>query len=146
MSYQLLGLLIGGVVPALCYGISSIFAKTSANAGMSIGGHLFFIGLAISAVGVIMNLWLPGEIPSLMAVGSSTLQGVFWGLGTGGVVLGILKYQAPLSKLVPLYNMNTLITVGLALVLFAEWQQVNPVLLWLGTVLVMLGGILVSIA
>ncbi|NJN20597.1 MAG: hypothetical protein HC812_04600 [Leptolyngbya sp. RL_3_1] len=144
MSSKLLGLLVGGLLPALFYGISSVFAKSSTNAGMSVGGHLFCIGIAVSATGVLFNLLLPGSIPSLTAVGYSAMQGVFWGLGTGGVVLGLLKYQAPLAKLVPLYNMNTLITSGLALLIFAEWQQMNPGQLFLGAGLIVVGGILVS--
>jgi uncharacterized membrane protein len=144
MSPKVLGLIIGGVLPALFYGVSSVFAKSSTNAGMSVGGHLFFIGIAISVTGLLFNQWLPGQIPSLEAVTYSTLQGVFWGLGTGCVVLGLLKYQAPLAQLVPLYNMNTLITSGLALLIFAEWQQMNASQLLLGAGLIVVGGILVS--
>lgn len=144
MSPNLLGLIIGGVLPALFYGVSSIFAKSSANAGMAVGGHLVFIGIAISATGVLFNVLLPGNIPSLFAIASSSMQGLFWALGTGCIVVSLLKYQAPLAKLVPLYNMNTLITVGLALVIFAEWRQVSPVQLLLGAGLIIIGGILVS--
>ncbi|MEO0534525.1 MAG: hypothetical protein AAF215_11755 [Cyanobacteria bacterium P01_A01_bin.123] len=144
MSPKLLGLIVGGVLPALFYGVSSVFAKSSTNAGMSVGGHLFFIGIAISGVGLLLNLLLPGSIPSLVAVASSSMQGMLWALGTGCVVLGLLKYQAPLAKLVPLYNMNTLVTSGLALIVFAEWRQVNPVQLLIGAGLIIVGGILVS--
>jgi uncharacterized membrane protein len=72
------------------------------------------------------------------------MQGIFWGLGTGCVVLGLLEYKAPLAKLVPLYNMNTLITTGLALIIFAEWREVSPVQLLAGAGLIIAGGILVS--
>lgn len=144
MSPKLLGLIVGGVLPALFYGVSSVFAKSSTNAGMSMGGHLFFIGIAISGTGVLFNFLLPGNIPSLVAVASSSLQGGLWALGTGCVVLGLIKYQAPLAKLVPLYNMNTLVTSGLALIIFAEWRQVNPLQLLIGAGLIILGGILVS--
>jgi transporter family protein len=144
MSSQWIGLVVGGLLPALFYGVSSLFAKTSSNAGMSVGGHLFFIGIAISLTGLLYNRWLPGHIPSLAAVISSSLQGLLWALGTGCVVLGLLKYQVPLAKLVPLYNMNTLVTVGIALVIFAEWRETNPGQLFLGAGFIILGGILVS--
>ncbi|MEM0979827.1 MAG: hypothetical protein AAGH78_06090 [Cyanobacteria bacterium P01_H01_bin.58] len=144
MSLQALGIIIGGILPALFYGVSSVFAKSSTNAGMSVGGHLVFIGMAVSSIGLLFNLWLPGNIPSVLAIASSAMQGVFWALGTGCVVLGLLKYGAPLSKLVPLYNMNTLVTAGLALVIFAEWRQVNPGQLLVGAALIIVGGILVS--
>ena len=144
MTSNLLGLMVGGLLPALFYGVSSVFAKSSTNAGMSVGGHLFFIGITVSITGLLFNVLLPGNVPSLMAVASSSMQGVFWGLGTGCVVLGLLKYQAPLAKLVPLYNMNTLVTSGLALVIFAEWRAVNPLQLLVGAGLIVAGGILVS--
>lgn len=143
MASNLIGLLVGGIVPALLYGVSSVFAKASANGGMSVGGHLLWVGLAISLTGLVFSLGMPGPIP-MAAVGASALQGVLWGLGTGCVVLGIVRYQAPLAKLVPLYNMNTLVTAGLALVLFAEGQQVNSPQLLLGAGLIVLGGVLVS--
>ena len=144
MTSNLLGLMVGGLLPALFYGVSSVFAKSSTNAGMSVGGHLFVIGITVSITGLLFNVLLPGNVPSLMAVASSSMQGVFWGLGTGCVVLGLLKYQAPLAKLVPLYNMNTLVTSGLALVIFAEWRAVNPLQLLVGAGLIVAGGILVS--
>ena len=70
--------------------------------------------------------------------------GIALGLGTGFVALGLLKYRAPLAKLVPLYNMNTLVTVMLALIIFAEWQQTNTVQLLVGAAFIILGGLLVS--
>ena len=144
MSPHLLGLIVGGFLPALFYGLSSVFAKTSSNAGMSVGGHLFFIGIAISVMGGVFNLFLPRNAPSIAAVMSSAMQGIFWAMGTGCVVLGLLKYQVPLAKLVPLYNMNTLVTAGLALILFAEWRDADPVRLLVGAVLIVGGGVLVS--
>lgn len=144
LSPQQLGLLVGGIAPALFYGVSNIFAKTSSNAGMSIGGHLLFVGIAISAVGGLMSLLLPGEIPSVSAALSSAMQGFLWAAGTGCVVLGLLKYETPLAKLVPLYNMNTLVTAGLALILFAEWRDADPIRLLLGAGLIVMGGVLVS--
>ena len=144
VTSNLLGLIVGGILPAILYGVSSIFAKSSANAGAPVGWHLFWAGLAISATGAAFQVFLPGAMPSRVAIASSSLQGVLWGLGTGCVVIGILKFQAPLAKLAPLYNMNTLVTVGLALLIFAEWQQARPVQLLFGAVLIVIGGIFVS--
>ncbi|MEM8640652.1 MAG: hypothetical protein AAGG51_17820 [Cyanobacteria bacterium P01_G01_bin.54] len=146
MTPQFLGLLVGGLLPALFYGVSGMLAKTSTNAGMSVGGHLICIGVAVSAVGVLLQGWLPGPLPSWGAIASSTGYGLLWGLGTGCVAIALLKYQTPLAKLVPLYNMNTLIAVLLALVVFTEWQTVNLPKLAIGAILVVVGGILVSVA
>ncbi|MEA5462560.1 hypothetical protein [Leptothoe sp. PORK10 BA2] len=144
MASNLPGLIIGGLLPALFYGISGVFAKSSSNAGMSVGGHLFVIGITVSITGVLFNVLLPGNMPSLVAIASSSMHGILWGLGTGCVVLGLIKYQVPLAKLVPLYNMNTLVTSGLALMIFSEWRAVNPLQLFVGAGLIVAGGILVS--
>lgn len=144
MSPKILGLLIGGLGPALLFGIAGAFSKTSGDAGMPVGPHMMFIGLAVTAVGALFQLLLPGAVPSGWAIASSSLLGFFWAMGMGLVLLGILRYQAPLSQLVPLYNMNTLVTVAIALVVFAEWKDVNGVQLLIGAGLIIAGGLLVS--
>jgi hypothetical protein len=144
LSPKLLGLLIGGLLPALLFGIAGAFSKTSGNAGMPVGPHMMFVGLAVTVVGLLFQLILPGSVPSGWAIASSSLLGFFWATGMGLVLLGILRYQAPLSKLVPLYNMNTLVTVAIALVLFGEWKDANVIQLLLGAGLIIMGGVLVS--
>lgn len=144
MSPKLLGLIVGGLLPALLYGVAGIFAKTSTNIGMPVGGHLICIGVIVSLTGVLFSWLLPGTMPSMGAIASSSMLGLLWGLGTGFVALGLLKYRAPLAKLVPLYNMNTLVTVMLALIIFGEWKQSNPVQLIIGAAFIILGGLLVS--
>lgn len=144
MSPKLLGLLVGGLVPALFFGVSGVFSKTSGDAGMPVGPHLMFIGLGVSATGVLFNLALPGGVPSSGAIASSSLLGFFWSLGIGFLFIALVRYQTPLSQLVPLYNMNTLITVAIALVVFAEWKDTNVAQLLLGAGLIVAGGVLVS--
>lgn len=144
MNSQLLGIVVGGLLPALCYGVAGVFSKTSTNAGMTVGNHLVFVGLAVSVVGGVFNHLLPSKIPSMAAIASSSMLGAIWGLGTGCVALGLVHYQVPIAKLTPIYNMNTLVGVLLGIVLFAEWKSMNVgVLLW-GTLLICLGGILVA--
>lgn len=146
ISSQLWGLVLEGLLPALLYGLAGVLAKSSANAGMSVGGHLICIGVAVSLVGVVLQGVLPGPLPNWSAIAASTGYGLSWGLGSGFVILALLKYQTPLSKLVPLYNMNTLIAVLLALFMFAEWRTVSVPQLLIGAILVVVGGTLVSIA
>jgi len=146
MSAQTLGMIVGGLLPALLYGVSSIFAKVSANTGMSAGGHLIYTGIAVSAVGVLLSLLMPGQAIATSAIGASLLFGLLWALGSGCVVVALYRYDVALSKLAPLYNTNTLVAIVLSLLIFAEWQQVNLVKLLGGAVLIVLGGILVSLA
>ena len=70
--------------------------------------------------------------------------GLSWGLGMIAVMIGLSRFGAPLSKLAPLYNLNTLVVVVLALVLFAESREVNTPKLLGGAALIMAGAALVA--
>lgn len=144
MNQQTLGIIVGGLIPAVCYGIAGVLAKISTDAGMPVGSHLVFIGLAASAIGGVFNLILPGKVPSITPIISSSILGAVWAFGTGCIALGLIRYQAPVSKLTPLYNMNSLVGVVLALIIFAEWRSVNIGNLVMGTLLICLGGILAA--
>ena len=144
MNQQTLGIIVGGLIPALCYGIAGVLAKMSTDAGMPVGSHLVFIGLAVSATGGLFNFTLPGKIPSLTPIIWSSVLGLVWALGTGCIALGLIRYQTPVSKLTPLYNMNALVGVVLALLLFAEWRSINVGPLLMGTLLICFGGILAA--
>jgi transporter family protein len=87
-----------------------------------------------------------GQAISTSAISASLLFGSLWALGSGCVVIALYRYEAALSKLAPLYNTNTLVAIVLSLIIFAEWQQVDLVKLLGGAVLIVLGGILVSLA
>jgi transporter family protein len=144
MSAQTVGLLIGGLVPALAYTVSNTLAKSSTQAGIGVGPYLLFIGLGILIVGVVFTYAMPYGSVSLRSGSYSLIVGLFWGIGTGAVALALSQYHAPISKLVPLFNMNTLFSVLLALWIFAEWKQVRVPQLLLGSVLIVLGGTLVA--
>ena len=47
MTNQTIGLLIGGLLPAVFYGISGVFAKPATEAGIGIGLYIMLIGLAV---------------------------------------------------------------------------------------------------
>tara|TARA_Y100000310_G_scaffold329686_1_gene399996 strand:- start:279 stop:719 length:441 start_codon:yes stop_codon:yes gene_type:complete len=144
MSTQTVGLLIGGLVPALAYTVSNTLSKSSTQAGIGVGPYLLFIGLGILIVGVVFTYAMPYGSVSLRSGSYSLILGLFWGVGTGAVALALTQYQAPISKLVPLFNMNTLFSVLLALWIFAEWKQVRVPQLLLGSVLIVIGGTLVA--
>jgi uncharacterized membrane protein len=60
------------------------------------------------------------------------------------VELAIARYGTPLAKLAPLYNMNTLVVVILALLFFAEARDVAVPKLITGAVMIVIGGMLVA--
>ena len=144
MKTQTLGLLIGGVFPALLFGFSNIFQKASTRAGIGIGPFLIGIGLAVAAVGLVFLVASGDGHFSFRSISYASLLGIFWGSGMGAIAIALSKYEISLSQLVPLYNMNTLISVALALIIFSEWMRVNPFKLAMASLMIVLGGILAS--
>ncbi|MDD5103282.1 MAG: hypothetical protein PHX93_02680 [Candidatus Peribacteraceae bacterium] len=138
------GLIIGGLLPALLYGASAIFQRGSTGLGIGIGPFLIAAGIAVLLTGMAL-LWLdPGRAWSVRSAALAMGSGTAWGIGTSLVAVALVRYGIPLGKLVPLYNMNSLVAVTLALVIFAEWKQVKVPQLLIGSMLIVMGGTLVS--
>lgn len=143
MSTQATGILLG-ILAAALYGLSGIFAKASTQAGIGLGWYLFICGIAIAGVGIGSSLFLSNGTLSMKSGLHAAGLGLTWGVGTAVVAIALTKYQIPLGKIVPLYNMNTLVAVLLALWIFAEWKQVHVPTLLIGSLLVIIGGTLVA--
>lgn len=144
MSPEALGLIVGGLIPALCYGAANVFQKVSTNAGIGTGIYLGIVGLTVTLVGCVFFVAVPDRTVNFRSAMSAGMMGVLWAAGAGLVAFALLRYQTPLGKLVPLYNMNTLIAVLLALWIFSEWRDVNILKLLAGSVLIAVGGALVA--
>lgn len=143
-SMQMTGLLVGGLAPALLYGLFGILQKSSNQSDIGLGPYLVGIGIGVVLIGgVSYGLWPNRNLPPV-AFSYTVLMGSFWAAGTALVAVGLTRYNTPISKLVPLYNMNTLITVLLGLLIFAEWQNVSVIKLLLGAALIIVGGVLVA--
>jgi transporter family protein len=65
-------------------------------------------------------------------------------MGAGLISMAMITYEAAVSQLSPLYNMNVLITVGLGLIVLGEYQGLDVKRLLAGAVLIAIGAILVS--
>jgi len=144
MSPEVLGIVIGGLIPAVLYAVSALFTKAGVQAGIGLGIYMLVMGLAVMLVGLVFFIFVPDKTLSARSVLHTMGAGVTWGLGAGLVALAIAQFSTPLGKLVPLYNMNTLIAVLLALWIFSEWKQVNSVQLLIGSALIVVGGVLVT--
>lgn len=144
MTQAQLGILIGGIIPAFLFGISGICQKWSNQHGISTGAYLVSIGIGVLCVGVVLCIYNSEQQFSTASVVPAIALGVFWGLGILLVAIAISKYGARLSVLAPLYNMNTLVAVVGALFIFSEWKDANLFKLGFGTIMIILGGVLVS--
>jgi len=144
MSNHHLALLIGGLIPALLFGSAGIFQKICAQQGISSGLFLICVGLGNLIVGAAALMIQGYDDVTLKQCIPGLAMGMSLGVGTLLVVYAIAQYQVPISKLAPLYNMNTLVTVIAGLLIFSEWKTVNGSSVIIGSILIILGGIVVS--
>lgn len=144
MTSKASAILVGGFLPALIYGGSALFQKFSTNLGISISAYLIAVGLGVGIAGVGFYLFDNTVSFSIKASSYAGIFGLTWGIASGLVAYSLLHFNIPISQLVPLYNMNTLVAVLLALVIFGEWQELNIVKLLFGTALIVTGAIFVA--
>ena len=144
MSTKTTALLLGGFLPALIYGASAIFQKLSTSIGISISIYLIAVGIGVAMTGLVFYFF---ENTSGFSLKASTYAGIFgltWGIASGLVAYTLLNFNVPISQLVPLYNMNTLVAVLLALLIFGEWKDLQVIKLVAGSVLIVIGAIFVA--
>ncbi|MDJ0742864.1 MAG: GRP family sugar transporter [Xenococcaceae cyanobacterium MO_167.B27] len=146
MSQKILGILIGGIIPALFYGVSAITMKAGSEYKISTSSYLMIIGIAIFITGIVLKPFITtsDSQETLSGIGFSIVSGLLWALGTALVNYSIAKFDTPIALLAPVYNMNTLVAVLGGMILFAEWKTINSIPVFIGTVLVVCGGILLS--
>ena len=144
MTAKSTALLLGGFLPALIYGGSAMFQKMSTSLGISLSAYLVATGIGIALVGLGYYLF---DNSFTFSVKSGLYAGAFgltWGIATGLVAYTLLNFDVPISQLVPLYNMNTMVAVLLALVIFSEWKDLHTIKLLTGSALIVAGAILVA--
>ncbi len=137
-------LLIGGLVPALAFGVGAIFQKHSNDIGIGQSNYLLYFSGGMLLASLIAYFVFPDNPSSVKAGLFAAGHGVLFGAGFVFLAIGLTIYQEPVSKLVPLANMSTLVAVLLGLVIFGEYAKLNITALLSGSVLIVLGGILVG--
>ncbi|MDJ0902248.1 MAG: hypothetical protein QNJ55_25945 [Xenococcus sp. MO_188.B8] len=146
ISNNMLGIMIGGILPALLYGVSIIAMKAGAEYKISTSSYLMVIGIVIFIVGLLSKqiLNFPRTPATFAGLGFAIASGALWALGTTLVNYSMVKFGTPIAILTPLYNMNTLVAVLGGMLLFAEWKTVQSLPVFIGTILVVCGGVLLS--
>jgi uncharacterized membrane protein len=140
MNQKTTGLLIGGILAALLFGLSGVLQKVSNQHGISLGPYMVFTGVAITLLGAVFWI-ISGEGTFNVISGSMAASfGTFWALGTICIAVALVKYKASISQLVPLYNMNTLIAIAIGLFVLGEYKHVDIRYLLPGAVAIVLGG------
>ncbi len=146
MKSNLTPLLLGGVFPAICLGLSAVFQKTANRIGIGTGPYLMIIGTTVFAVGVIVTLVQRDLTISGPSATNTALCAALWSAGMVGIAMALGRYGGQLSQLVPLYNMNTLVAVGVSLVFLAEWKTVQPLMIVAASLLTIGGGVLAALS
>ena len=146
MDSKYVPLVIGGLIPALFYGVASVFQKLSVREGGSVSVYLLAFGAATFLVGALSTAFLPHPPSPIRSILIAGLGGVTFALGAGLISLALVRYDAALAQLAPLYNMNLLVSVTLGLLLFSEFKDLQVSKVLVGTVLILAGGWLVSSA
>ncbi len=144
MNARLAAILLGGVLPALLLGLTGIFQKLSANAGIGTGPFLIVVGVTIALVGAAFLLFEKDATLGQQSALYTILFGLVWATAIGCIGIALRRFDAQISQLVPLYNMNTLVAVLLGLVIFAEWRHVDAFKLLAAAILIVGGGILAA--
>ena len=139
-----MGILIGGLLPAVFYGVSSTFTKASTNAGISTAYYTLFVGLSIVLASGLVLILSSDSQWHIQSASYAGLSGLFWFMGTACVTFALSRYHMPIGKLVPIFNLNTLVAVSLGLLVFSEWKELNTLKLLVGAILVCIGGSLVA--
>ena len=144
MSASTLGYFIGGIIPAILLGVYSILQKISTKQGIGPGMLMVVMGFNIMIVGLVYCFLSKEYSISIRSGLTASLTGIVWGIATVLIAVALSKYNVAISKLVPLFNMNTLVAVCLGLLVFSEWKNVHVLQLALASVLIVIGGILAT--
>lgn len=142
MSKQWMAIVIGGLLPAIFLGLSGVLQKTAAKTGIATGPYIAVIGLVVAAVGGVVTLVQRDATITTAGAVQTAGFALLWSTAILGIMLGLGKYEGQVSVIVPLYNMNTLVAVGIGLVLLGEWKDVNLWRLLTGVALILGGGVL----
>lgn len=137
-------IVIGGVLPAICWGVTAIFQKLSAQEGTPPGQYLLVFGLVIGLGGLIASLLQKGAVWSASGIGYAALAGFTFSAGTGLISFALWRYGTPISKIAPILSANVLVTVAIGLLVLNEIQDVRVAHLLAGMAAILVGAYLVS--
>jgi len=135
-----------GVIAAVCFGVTNILFKVAQQKGNLSPYYLSFL-IALGAV-FVSGLFLAFNPDFQFELKSNSLAlaaGVVWAVGMILVAVAIAQ-KADISRLSPIFNANTLVTVLLGIVFLKELPDVSQMFrVVAGAVLIVVGAVLVSV-
>ncbi|EJT05584.1 EamA family transporter [Rhizobium sp. CCGE 510] len=139
-------IVVGGVLPAIFWGVTAIFQKQSATAATGSAVYLIAFGTACALAGLIAALiWRPAPWTA-QGLGFATTAGACFAVGTGLISFALFAYGVSVSKLAPIWSCNVLATLAIGALFLGEAAELNIIKLVAGTLLIISGALLVSSA
>lgn len=136
--------MIGGLLPAVLWGITAVFQKLSATASLGPGRYLMLFGAVIAGSGALYAYVSNETALNPKGATYALAAGLAFSLGTGLLSFALWRFDLPISRVSPILSANVLIPVVVGLVLLGEGTAMNTVQLLLGTALIVAGVIFVT--
>ena len=124
MNSNYIGILVGGIVPAIIFGIGGVFVKASNQQGISLNYYILFTCLGVLVISLI-SFFIFNE--KMVNFNSGTYAFI-----VGATIISALNCTA------------CLVTILLALVIFSEWKETKVIRLLVGSIMIVVGAMLVS--
>jgi transporter family protein len=137
-------MILGGIIPAIVFGLGGIFVKASNQQGISFNYFTLLSGVGVIVISAFSFMVFESRVVSFKSGLNAFLVGATWALGVLLVAMALIKYDTPMSIISPLNCTACLFTVSLALFIFSEWGEVHIVRLLIGTIMIIAGAMLVS--
>lgn len=135
---------IGGLLPALAFGLAAIFQKAAALHGVQLGTYLVYVGAVAVLGGLGLRILLAEAGWAVAGAPFALLAGLGMALGMGGITFAVSRLSAPISLLAPITVLSTLVTVVIGLIAFREYAEASAFRLLTGASLVVIGAALVA--
>jgi len=144
MNSNYLGMILGGIIPAIIFGIGGIFVKASNQQGISFNYFTLLSGIGVVVISILSFIVFEEKLINIKSGLNAFLVGSTWACGVLLVAIALTKYNTPMSIISPLNGTACLFTVLLALFIFSEWKEIHAIRLFIGTILIIAGAMLVS--
>jgi uncharacterized membrane protein len=144
MNSQHLAILLGGIIPAICFGLTGILAKASMDKGIDIANYLFSVGVGVILFGVAALFMISERSFNVTSGMYAAGAGLVWAVGISMFTYVLVAHKASVSSIVPFHSGAVLVSVVLAFAIFAEWKTVNVPLLLIGALFMVAGGAMVA--
>ena len=144
MNSNYIGILVGGIVPAIIFGIGGVFVKASNQQGISLNYYILFTCLGVLVISLISFFIFNEKMVNFKSGTYAFIVGATWVVGVLLVAFALKKYNTPMSIISALNCTACLVTILLALVIFSEWKETKVIRLLIGSVMIVVGAMLVS--